>query len=77
MKNEEEEDQLLVELCYNYHFHSGDSLILDHHHCEKNFSKIFNQSKDIKQSLLLIDCQMAVFCIAFCSFLLLHGVNQQ
>ena len=39
MKNEEEKNQLLVELCYNYHFHSDDSLILDHHDCEKNFQK--------------------------------------
>ena len=37
MKNEEEKNQLLVELCYNYHFHRSDSSILDHHHCEKVF----------------------------------------
>ena len=55
MKSEEEKNQLLVELCYNYHFHSSDSLILDHHHCEKKFSKILNQSKDVKQTLLLVD----------------------
>ena len=39
MKNEEEKNQLLVELCYNYHFHSSDSLILDHLHCEEIFQK--------------------------------------
>ena len=42
MKNEnekEEKNQLLVELCYNYHFHRSDSSILDHNHCEKNFQE--------------------------------------
>ena len=39
MKNEEEKNQLLVELSYNDHFHSSDSLILDHLHCEKIFQK--------------------------------------
>ena len=32
--------QLLVELLYKKHFYKSDSLILEHHHCEKN-SKIF------------------------------------
>ena len=39
MKNEEEENQLPVDLCYNNHFHRSDSLTLEHHHCEKNFRK--------------------------------------
>ena len=39
MKNEEEKNQLLVELCYNYLFHRSYSLILDHHHCENIFQK--------------------------------------
>ena len=44
MKNEEEKNRLLVELCYNYHFHMGDSSILDYHHCERIFQKYsFNQ----------------------------------
>ena len=44
MKNQEEKNRLLVELCYNYHFHMGDSSILDHHHCERIFQKYsFNQ----------------------------------
>ena len=55
MNNEEEKNQLLVELCYNYRFHRSDSSILNHHHYEKKISKIFNQSKDINQILLLVD----------------------
>ena len=38
-KNEEEENQLLVRLFYNYHFHRSDSLILERHQCEKIFQK--------------------------------------
>ena len=30
MKNEEEENQLPVQLVYNYNFHRGDFLILEH-----------------------------------------------
>ena len=39
MKNEEEENQLLVELCYNYHFHRSKSSIIERSHCEKIFQK--------------------------------------
>ena len=47
MKNEEENNQRLVELGYNFHFHSSDSFILDHHHCEKIF-----QNNSINQKIL-------------------------
>ena len=44
MKNEEEENQLLVQLFYNFHFRRDDSLIQEHHQCEKIFQKYpFNQ----------------------------------
>ena len=38
-ENEEEENQLLVQLFYNFHFHRDDFLILEHHPCEKFFQK--------------------------------------
>jgi len=44
MKNEEEENQLHVQLFFNYHFHRGDYLILEHHQCERIFQKyLFDQ----------------------------------
>ena len=44
MKNEEEENQLLVQLFYDFDFHRSDSLILEHYRCEKIFQKYsFNQ----------------------------------
>ena len=44
IKNEEEKNQLLVELCYKYHFYTNESSILEDHHCEKTFKKyLFNQ----------------------------------
>ena len=54
-KNEEEKNRLSLELCCNHQFHKSDSSILDHLRYEKNLSKIFIQSKDIKQSLSLVD----------------------
>ena len=41
MKNEEEKNQLLVELCYKYHFHMSEISILEDHYCEKIFEKYF------------------------------------
>ena len=41
MKNEEEKNQLLVELCYKYHFYMSETSILEDHHCEKIFEKYF------------------------------------
>ena len=75
MKNGEEKNQLLVELCYNHHFHNSDSLILDHHHCEI-FQKYSINQKILKQSLSLIDwqCQM-VFVLSFVNFYYYYGVN--
>ena len=52
MKNEEEKNYLLLGLCYKYHFYMSlteftspcmsESSILEHHHCGKNFQKLFN-----------------------------------
>ena len=53
MKNEEEKNQLLVELCYNYHFHSSDSLILDHLRYQKIFKKIHSIERYQKKSCWL------------------------
>ena len=39
MKNKEEENRLLVELCYNHQFLRSDSSILDHLRNEKIFQK--------------------------------------
>ena len=45
MKNEEEKNQLLVELVYNYHFHISETSILQHGHCENFFEKYFFSQK--------------------------------
>ena len=49
MKNEEEKNQLLVELVYNYHFHISETSILEHDHCEKIFEKyLFSKKIQLK-----------------------------
>ena len=45
MKNEEEENQLLVQLFYDFDFHMSDSLILEHHQGEKIFQKYLFSKK--------------------------------
>jgi len=62
MKNEEEKNQLLVEMWYNYHFHRTDSSIFDHHRCERIFQKYsFNQKISNKVCHWLIDKRL-FFC---------------
>ena len=68
--------QLLVELCYNYHFSMSDSSILDYRHCEKVFQKYsINQKILNKVNHWLTLKRLFYWCFLY--LIRLSRVNQQ